>query len=36
MIEALERPGAAVPADALAPFTMNAAVDEYLRVIESS
>jgi glycosyltransferase involved in cell wall biosynthesis len=36
ILETLERPSQAVPPDALTPFTMDAAVDEYLRVIESA
>jgi glycosyltransferase involved in cell wall biosynthesis len=36
MLEALDRPSAAVPPDALAPYTRDAAVDNYLRVIESA
>ena len=36
MIDALERPPGAVPLDALAPFTRDAAVDHYLRLIESA
>ncbi|MGH7513463.1 MAG: glycosyltransferase [Gemmatimonadales bacterium] len=35
MVEALDRPGDAVPADALVPFTMDAAVDHYIQLIES-
>jgi len=34
MIQALDRPAGTVPLDALAPFTMDAAVDHYLRLIE--
>jgi glycosyltransferase involved in cell wall biosynthesis len=33
--ESLQRPGKPFPADALAPFTMEAAVDNYLRLIEN-
>jgi glycosyltransferase involved in cell wall biosynthesis len=33
--EALDRPRDAVPSDALAPFTMDAAVSRYLQLIES-
>jgi glycosyltransferase involved in cell wall biosynthesis len=36
MFAALDRPRAAVPPDALAPFTRDAAVDHYLRLIESA
>ena len=36
MIDALERPVSTVPADALRPFTRDAAVDHYLQLIESS
>ena len=36
MIYALERPSTTVPRDALLPFTMQAAVDNYLRLIEST
>jgi glycosyltransferase involved in cell wall biosynthesis len=35
MLEALERPSDAVALDALTPFTRDAAVDHYLRLIES-
>jgi glycosyltransferase involved in cell wall biosynthesis len=35
IVATLDRPGAPLPADALAPFGMDAAVDHYLRVIES-
>ena len=35
IIEALERPAARVPLDALTPFTRDAAVDHYLRLIET-
>jgi glycosyltransferase involved in cell wall biosynthesis len=34
MLDALEQPGGAVPWDALMPFTMEAAVDNYLHLIE--
>jgi glycosyltransferase involved in cell wall biosynthesis len=34
MIQALERPGDVVPTAALTPFTRDAAVDHYLRLIE--
>ena len=34
MIEALDRPPGAVSLDALAPFTQDASVDDYLRLIE--
>jgi glycosyltransferase involved in cell wall biosynthesis len=34
MLDALERPAGAVPSDALTPFTRDAAVDHYLRLIE--
>jgi glycosyltransferase involved in cell wall biosynthesis len=36
MIDALDRPAGPVPFDALAPFTRDAAVDHYLRLIENS
>lgn len=36
MLEALERPASTAPADALVPFTRDAAVDHYLRLIESA
>jgi glycosyltransferase involved in cell wall biosynthesis len=36
MLDALDHPGDAAPADSLAPFTMDAAVDHYLRLIESA
>ena len=36
MVEALDRPTGPVPADALAPFTRDAAVDHYLRLIENA
>jgi glycosyltransferase involved in cell wall biosynthesis len=35
-LEALERPAGAIPTDALLPFTREASVDHYLRVIESA
>jgi hypothetical protein len=35
MIDALDRPVSTVPADALRPFTRDAAVDHYLHLIES-
>ena len=35
-LEALERPAIAIPTDALLPFTRDASVDHYLRVIESA
>jgi glycosyltransferase involved in cell wall biosynthesis len=35
IVDALERPAQAVPVDALGPFTRDAAVDHYLRLIES-
>jgi glycosyltransferase involved in cell wall biosynthesis len=35
ILETLERPPAPLPPDALAPFTRDAAVDHYLRLIES-
>lgn len=35
-LEALERPADALPADALLPFTRDASVDHYLRVIEDA
>jgi glycosyltransferase involved in cell wall biosynthesis len=34
MIDALDKPKGSVPLDALAPFTRDAAVDHYLRLIE--
>jgi glycosyltransferase involved in cell wall biosynthesis len=34
ILDALERPASAVPLDALRPFTRDAAVDHYLRLIE--
>ena len=36
MLDALERPPGRVPPDALIPFTRDAAVDHYLRLIESA
>jgi hypothetical protein len=36
MGEALARPAAPPPDDALAPFTRDAAVDRYLHLIESA
>ena len=36
MLDALARPAGAVPSDALTPFTMEAAVDHYLRLIENA
>jgi glycosyltransferase involved in cell wall biosynthesis len=36
MIDALDRPSQNVPVDALAPFTRDAAVDHYLRLIETT
>lgn len=36
MLEALERPADAIPTDALLPFTRDASVDHYLRVIENA
>jgi len=33
MIDALERPAGRTPLDALTPFTRDAAVDHYLRLI---
>jgi glycosyltransferase involved in cell wall biosynthesis len=35
MTDALDRPGTALPPDALTPFTSDAAVDHYLRLIEN-
>jgi len=35
MIDALDRPADALPPDALTPFTRDAAVDHYLRLIEN-
>jgi glycosyltransferase involved in cell wall biosynthesis len=35
-LDALDRPPGAIPADALRPFTRDASVDHYLRVIESA
>jgi glycosyltransferase involved in cell wall biosynthesis len=36
ILDALERPTGASPREALAPFTMDAAVDHYLRLIEDA
>jgi hypothetical protein len=36
MAEALDRPQGVAPADALTPFTRDAAVDHYLSLIESA
>ncbi len=36
MIDALDRPRGTVPPDALSPFTSDAAVDQYLRLIEKA
>jgi glycosyltransferase involved in cell wall biosynthesis len=36
MVVALDRPAAALPSDALTPFTKEAAVDHYLRLIENA
>lgn len=36
MFDALDRPAGPVPLDALAPFTRDAAVDHYLRLIENA
>ena len=36
MLEALDHPRGAVPQEALTPFTRDAAVDNYLRLIESA
>jgi glycosyltransferase involved in cell wall biosynthesis len=36
ILEALERPRGAVPVDALTPFTRDASVDHYLRVIDKA
>jgi glycosyltransferase involved in cell wall biosynthesis len=36
IIDALDRPAPAAPLEALAPFTLNMAVENYLRVIESA
>jgi glycosyltransferase involved in cell wall biosynthesis len=36
MLEALELPAGRVPSEALAPFTREAAVDHYLRLIEKA
>lgn len=35
ILDAVERPANAIPSDALIPFTRDAAVDHYLRLIES-
>jgi glycosyltransferase involved in cell wall biosynthesis len=35
-LEALEQPATAIPTDSLLPFTRDASVDHYLRVIESA
>ena len=34
--DTLDRPAAAAPAEMLVPFTLDAAVDHYLRIIESA
>ena len=36
MIDVLERPGDRLPPDALTPYTMDAAVDHYLQLIENA
>jgi glycosyltransferase involved in cell wall biosynthesis len=36
IVDALKRPGGPVPSDALTPFTRDAAVDHYLRLIENA
>jgi hypothetical protein len=36
MNEALERPGNDLPPDALVPYTMDAAVNHYLQLIENA
>ncbi len=36
IVDALDRPSGAVPLDALKPFTRDAAVDNYLRLIENA
>lgn len=36
MLEALDRPAGTVPFDALTPFTRDAAVDHYIRLIENA
>jgi hypothetical protein len=36
MIGALGRPRDSIPPDALTPYTMDAAVDNYLRLIDST
>ena len=36
MVDALDAPANTVPPDALTPFTREAAVDNYLRLIESA
>jgi glycosyltransferase involved in cell wall biosynthesis len=36
MVDALDHPSGTVPADALKPFTRDAAVDNYLRVIQNA
>jgi glycosyltransferase involved in cell wall biosynthesis len=36
IVDTLDHPAAIVPADALAPFTKDAAVDSYLRLVESA
>jgi glycosyltransferase involved in cell wall biosynthesis len=36
MLDALERPSGSLPVDALTPFTRDAAVDNYLRLIENA
>jgi glycosyltransferase involved in cell wall biosynthesis len=36
ILDAIDRPAATSPREALAPFTMHAAVDHYLRLIEDA
>jgi glycosyltransferase involved in cell wall biosynthesis len=36
IVHALDKPSATVPLDALTPFTMDAAVDHYLHLVESA
>jgi glycosyltransferase involved in cell wall biosynthesis len=36
MVDGLDRPRAAVPEDALTPYTRDSAVDHYLRLIEAA
>jgi glycosyltransferase involved in cell wall biosynthesis len=36
IVDALTRPAGATPPDALLPFTREASVDHYLRIVESA